>query len=125
VIDLGFAETCPEPTRAFEIESRFFFWSCVVSWDRPFDQPVPMPSGPPARTLRDAAGYMRKLPKSEHDTPEWRLVVQTADRCAEDRGPMMFAKMGITQAINRNDQRVFNPDRKDPYWGRRKLKRDT
>jgi hypothetical protein len=38
---------------------------------------------------------------------------------------MMFAKMGITQAINRNDQRVFNPDRKDPYWGRRKLKRDT
>jgi hypothetical protein len=57
--------------------------------------------------------------------PERFATPQVTSGSAEDRGPMMFAKMGITQAINRNDQRVFNPDRKDPYWGRRKLKRDT
>jgi hypothetical protein len=38
---------------------------------------------------------------------------------------MLFAKMGITRAINRHVARVFNPDRKDTHWGRRKLKRDT
>jgi hypothetical protein len=27
-------------------------------------------------------------------------------------------------ALNWNVERVFNPDRKDPHWGRRKLARD-
>ena len=39
-------------------------------------------------------------------------------------GPTMFARIGIMRALNRNVERVFNPDRKDPYWGRRKLARD-
>jgi hypothetical protein len=95
-----------------------------VSWDRPFDQPVPLPSGPPARTLRDAANYIEKLPTSEHDAPEWQTAVQLLMDAAEDRGPMMFAKMGVLQAINRNVVRVFNPERKDHHWGRRKLVRD-
>jgi hypothetical protein len=95
-----------------------------VSWDRPFDQPVPLPSGPPARTLRDAANYIEKLPTSEHDAPEWQTAVQLLMDAAEDRGPMMFAKMGVLQAINRNVVRVFNPERKDHHWGRRKLARD-
>ena len=41
-----------------------------MSWNRPFDQPVPLPNGGPARTLRDAANYIKKLPKSERDCPE-------------------------------------------------------
>jgi hypothetical protein len=32
---------------------------------------------------------------------------------AEDRGPMLFAKLGMTQAVNRNVERVFNANRKD------------
>jgi hypothetical protein len=47
-----------------------------VSWDRPFDQPVPLPSGPSARTLRDAANYIKTLTSSERDTAEWRLAIQ-------------------------------------------------
>jgi hypothetical protein len=70
-----------------------------VSWDRPFDQPVPLPNGAPAHTLRDAANYIRKLPKSEHNRREWRLAVQMLIDAAEDRGPMMFARMGILRAI--------------------------
>ena len=30
---------------------------------------------------------------------------------AENRGPTMFAKMAIRQAINRHVQRAFNPSR--------------
>ena len=37
---------------------------------------------------------------------------------------MIFAQMGMLQAIHRHRQRVFNPDRKDHHWGKRKLKRD-
>jgi hypothetical protein len=96
-----------------------------MSWERPFDQPVPLPSGSPARTLREAANYIKKLPKSEHDTPEWRLAVQMLIDAAEDRGPMLFAKMGLHRAMNRNAQRVLKPSRADhPHRGRRELARD-
>jgi predicted lipoprotein len=37
-------------------------------------------------------------------------------------GPTMFARIGVMQALNRNVERAFNPDRKDT--GKRKLKRD-
>ena len=43
---------------------------------------------------------------------------------AEDRGPMMHARIGMLRALIRNVERVFNPDRKDTHWGKRKLKRD-
>jgi hypothetical protein len=61
-----------------------------VSWDRPFDEPIPLPSGPPA--LRDAANYIKNLPISERDRKEWRLAIQMLIDAAEDRGPMLFAK---------------------------------
>src|ERR1017187_7447634 len=57
--------------RPFQPQSGW--WELRMSWDRPFDQPFPLPSGAPARTLRDAGNYIRKLSQSERDTPEWRL----------------------------------------------------
>jgi len=95
-----------------------------MSWERPFDQPVPLPSGPPARTLRDAANYIKKLSETERDMPEWRMAIQMLIDAAEDRGPMLFAKMGIQRAVNRDVEREFNPSRKDPHWGRPRLVRD-
>ena len=86
-----------------------------TGWNRPFDQPVPLPSGPPARTLRDAANYIKTLPKLEHDTPEWRLAVQMLIDAAEDRGPMLFAKMGIVRAVERHVERGVNQSRKDNH----------
>jgi hypothetical protein len=38
--------------------------------------------------------------------------------------PTMFARIGMLRAINRHVERVFNPDRKEHHWGRRKLARD-
>jgi hypothetical protein len=39
-------------------------------------------------------------------------------------GPTMLARIGVMKALNRRVERVFNPDRKDTHWGKRKLKRD-
>jgi hypothetical protein len=41
-----------------------------------------------------------------------------------DVGPTIFARIGVMRALNRHVERVFNPNRKDPRWGRRKLKRE-
>jgi hypothetical protein len=41
---------------------------------------------------------------------------------AEDRDFLMHARIGMLRALNRNVERVFNPDRKDRRWGKRKLK---
>ena len=43
---------------------------------------------------------------------------------AELGGPTMFARIGVMRALNRHVERVFNPDRKDHHWGKRKLARD-
>jgi hypothetical protein len=86
-----------------------------MSWERPFDQPILLPSGPPARTLRDAANYIKKLQKSERDVQEWRLAIQMLIDAAEDRGPVLFAKMGMDRALNRKVKDVINPDRKDTH----------
>jgi hypothetical protein len=77
------------------------FVEFTVSWDRPFDQPVPLPNAAPARTLRDAADYIKKLPKSVHDRDEWRLAGQMLIDAAENRGPTLFARMGILRATEK------------------------
>jgi hypothetical protein len=97
-----------------------------VSWDRPFHQPVLLPNGAPARTLRDAANFIKKLPRSERDRPEWRLAIHMLIDAAEERGPMMFARMGMLRAFERAAVR-FGPVRRQinaPHFGRRKLTRD-
>ena len=43
---------------------------------------------------------------------------------ADGRDFMMHARIGMLRALNRQVERVFNPDRKDPRWGPRKLARD-
>jgi hypothetical protein len=43
---------------------------------------------------------------------------------AEHDGPTMLARIGVMRALNRHVERVFDPTRKEPHWGRRKLARD-
>ena len=95
-----------------------------VSWDRPFAEPIELPSGRKLITLRDAALYITKLPKADHDAPEWQAAMEALLLVAEHDGPTMFARIGVMRALNRHVERVFNPDRKDHHWGRRKLARD-
>ena|SRR5947209_3071720 len=76
------------------------------------------------RGWRYAAAYITALPKKEADTAEWQAAMQALMLVAELRGPTTFARIGVMRALNRHVERVFNPDRKDHHWGRRKLKRD-
>ena len=39
-------------------------------------------------------------------------------------GATMLARIAVMKALNRHVERVFNPERRDTHWGKRKLKRD-
>jgi hypothetical protein len=43
---------------------------------------------------------------------------------AEDRGPLLHARVGVLQALNHDVVRKFDSDRIKTHWGKRKLKRD-
>jgi hypothetical protein len=75
-------------------------------------------------TLRDAGNYITKLPPAEHEVSEWQATMEALILVATLGGPTMFTRIAIMRALNRSDERVFNADRKDPHWRRRRLKRD-
>jgi hypothetical protein len=74
--------------------------------------------------LHDAATYITKMPKREHDAPEWQAAIEALMLVVELGGPTMFARIGVMRALNRHYVREHNPSRKEHHWGRRKLKRD-
>jgi hypothetical protein len=92
-------------------------------WQRKFEDPIPLPDGRTLMTLRDAADYITTLPKKESDLPEWQKAIEVLMLVARS-GPTMLARIAFLWALNRHVARMFNPDRKDPHWGKRKLKRD-
>ena len=83
-----------------------------------------MIDGKTLRTLRDAAQYITKLPKAEHDADEWQAAIEALLLVAELDGPPMFARIGVMKALNRNVERMFDSSRKETHWGTRKLERD-
>jgi hypothetical protein len=93
-------------------------------WKRAFDKPIPLPGGGQLVTLQNAGTYITKLPKSEHTAAEWQAAVEALILIATSGRPTMFARIGLMRALNRHVERVFNLDRKEHHWGRRKLARD-
>jgi hypothetical protein len=71
-----------------------------LSWDAKFFDPIPLPEGKPLATLRDAALYITKLPKAEHDAAEWQAAMEALLLVAEQDGPTMFARIGMMLALN-------------------------
>lgn len=67
----------------------------MMLWSRKFDDPVPG-----IRTLRDAAQYILSLPKSEQSKPHWIAAGEAVIMAAEDRGPLMHARIGMLRAMN-------------------------
>jgi hypothetical protein len=94
-----------------------------MSWSRRFEDPIELPDGRKMLTLKDAAAYIMKLPKTEQHLDEWQAATEALLMAAEDRGPLMHARIGVLRALNRNIERTLT-DRKEMHWGRRKLKRD-
>jgi hypothetical protein len=95
-----------------------------MPWSARFDEPIALPKGRQLVTLKDAGAYITKLPKAEHDAPEWQAAMEALILVAEKGGPTMFARIGVMRAFNRKVERVFNTDRKDHHWGKHKLARD-
>jgi hypothetical protein len=77
-----------------------------MSWKRPFDDPINLPSGRKLVTLRDAALYITKLPKAEHDADEWQAAMQALLLVAEHDGPTMFARIGVMRALHRHQAKA-------------------
>jgi hypothetical protein len=80
----------------------------------------------PIRRSPNGAGYTR--PQPGRDRPEWVVAINrnawsqsigTSGRNQSER-----ARIVMLRALNRNVERFFIPDRKEPHWGKRKLKRD-
>ena len=93
-------------------------------WKRAFDEPIPLPRSRKLVTLEDAGKYITKLPKAEHEAPEWQAAMQALLLVAKSRGPTMLARIGIMQALHRREIREFDTDRKPHHWGKRELARD-
>ncbi len=71
-----------------------------MSWDQRFFDPIVLPRRKPWVTLRDAALYITKLPKAEHDAEEWQAAMEAHLLVAEREGPTMFARIGVMRALN-------------------------
>jgi hypothetical protein len=84
---------------------------------------IPLPRGCQLITLADAGAYITKLPTAEYEAPEWQAAMEALMLVATLGDPTMFARIGVMRTLNRHVERVFNPDRKVPHWGRRKLAR--
>jgi hypothetical protein len=52
-----------------------------------------------------------KLPKAEHEAPEWQATMQALMLVGENDGPTMFARIGIMRALNRHVEGVFDSSR--------------
>jgi hypothetical protein len=52
-------------------------------------------------TLRDAAQYITKLPKAEHDAAEWQVAMEVLLLVAERDGPEMMARIAMMKALRR------------------------
>ena len=93
-------------------------------WGRPFEDPILPPDGRKLITLKHAADYIMKLPKAEQKHEKWQTAVEVLIIAAEGRGPLMHARIGSLQALNRNVEGVFKTGEKTTHWAKRKLARD-
>jgi hypothetical protein len=71
-----------------------------TGWSRKFDEPIPFPGGRELVTLKDAGTYITKLPKAEHQAPEWQAAIQALILVATSGGPTMLARIGIMRALH-------------------------
>jgi hypothetical protein len=62
--------------------------------------------------------------QSEHGMKQVQAAAHCLTEAAENGGPLLFARIGMMQAINRHRPKEFVYSRKTPHWEKRKLKRD-
>jgi hypothetical protein len=69
-------------------------------WHRTFNDQISLPGARQLITLRDAATFITKVLKCEHDdAPEWRAAIEVLMLVAEHGGPTMMARIGMMLAL--------------------------
>jgi hypothetical protein len=63
----------------------------LVPWSARFDEPIKLPDGRKLVTLEDAGKFITKLPKAEHEAPEWQAAMEVLILVATKGGPTMLA----------------------------------
>jgi hypothetical protein len=53
-----------------------------------------------------AGKYITKLPKAEHQAPEWQAAMEALILVVTLGGPTMFARIGFMRALNRHVERA-------------------
>jgi hypothetical protein len=84
----------------------------LMPWSARFDDPIPLPNGRQLVTLKDAGDYITRLPKAEHNAPEWQTAMQALILVAERGGDTMLARIGVMQALYRDHEPEPKPRRK-------------
>jgi len=66
-------------------------------WSRAFEDPIPLTRGRRLVTLKeDAADYITRLPKAEHESAQWQAATEALIMAAEGRG----LAYNLTRVIN-------------------------
>ena len=85
-----------------------------MSWSDRLPAPIPLPGGRELVTLEDAARYIQKLPKAQHDLPHWRHAVEHLLRASADSVDvdawLVFAEMFMLKALHHGNP----PPEKEP-----------
>jgi hypothetical protein len=68
----------------------------------------PFPAAASSSTLKDAGTYITKLPKAEHEAPEWQAAMQAMILVATKGAPTMLARIGIMESLE--------PSRRAGVW---------
>jgi hypothetical protein len=63
----------------------------------------------------DAGDSITKLPKAEHEAPEWQAGMEALMLVATHGCPTTFARNGVMRALNRHVERVFNSGPARPH----------
>lgn len=74
-------------------------------WRRRFDDPIPVPGGRQLITLQDAGTCITKLPKAEHEAPEWLCAPKTLSELMPPWsrpgwGQILRARLGAVSGID-------------------------
>ncbi|MHC2576885.1 hypothetical protein ACVI1J_001395 [Bradyrhizobium diazoefficiens] len=94
-------------------------------WQGAFDDPILLSDGRKLITLHDAATVITKLPKPEHEAPEWQAAIEALMLVVDLGGPSIFARIGVVRALSRHQKPFVKPRKKRvrAYTNRQMMKR--
>ncbi|WP_315768427.1 MULTISPECIES: hypothetical protein [unclassified Bradyrhizobium] len=73
-----------------------------MPWSSAFDDPIPLPNGKHAKTLREAADYILSLPEAEQQHRAWQPAIEILIGAAEGRDFMLHAWIAMKQALGKD-----------------------